>query len=170
MNAAGTGLDDLQRRVLMMCAEWAAAHPSVATIYVFGSVARGDYGPASDVDLFVRPQLDDISDHSLVEDFTQLHGEADGFSILLDRELRRDVHIHGMVLREPKDHAWAAIAAASTAGGGAGKGHAGRNTQASSRPAPTVSVNFRIIRSVSGAEKVSTCVDQKRLYNCLPSL
>jgi len=115
LSGAGTGLDELQRRVLTRCAEWAAAHPSVATIYVFGSVARGDYGPASDVDIFVRPQLDDISDHSLVDDFTQLHGEADGFSILLGRELRRNVHIHGMVLREPEDHAWPAIVAASTA-------------------------------------------------------
>jgi Polymerase beta, Nucleotidyltransferase len=64
----GPKIDDLQRRVLTRCAEWAAAHPSVSHIYVFGSIARGDCGPASDVDIFVRPELGDMSDHSLVED------------------------------------------------------------------------------------------------------
>jgi predicted nucleotidyltransferase len=109
----GPKIDDLQRRALTRCAEWAAAHPPVSHIYVFGSIARGDYGPASDVDIFVRPELGDMSDHSLVEDFTQLHDEAHGFSILLGGELRRDVHIHGMLLREPQDHAWLAVVASS---------------------------------------------------------
>jgi predicted nucleotidyltransferase len=110
---SGDLLDDVQRTVLTRCADWAAAHSSVGTIYIFGSIARGDYGPASDVDIFVRPQLGDLTDHSIVEDFTELHGEADGFSILLGHELRREVHIHGMVLRESEDHAWPAIVAAS---------------------------------------------------------
>jgi hypothetical protein len=33
--------------------------------------------------------------------------------ILLGGELRRDVHIHGMVLREPEDHGWPAAVSAS---------------------------------------------------------
>jgi hypothetical protein len=31
----------------------------------------------------------------------------------LGGELRRDVHIHGMVLREPEDHGWPAAVSAS---------------------------------------------------------
>jgi predicted nucleotidyltransferase len=105
-------IDNLQQTVLARCAEWADAHPSVAAICVFGSVARGDYGPKSDVDIFVRPELDDANDISLIEDFTQLHQEGDGFAILLGQEVGRTVHIHGMVLVEPEDHAWPAISAA----------------------------------------------------------
>ena len=104
-------MDNLQRLVLQRCEDWAAPYSCAVAIYVFGSIARGDYRRESDVDIYAKIE---IPDHRAVEDFTEMHRNADGFAILLGQELRRDVHIHGMVLAEPTDHAWPAIEKAST--------------------------------------------------------
>jgi predicted nucleotidyltransferase len=101
---------ELQRAILEECAEWVEPHPCVKAVYVFGSIARGDYRADSDVDIYVETA---ITGHEMVQDFTDFHEGADGFAILLGGKIGRDVHVHGMVLSEPTDHAWPAIQAAS---------------------------------------------------------
>jgi predicted nucleotidyltransferase len=105
-------MDDLQQTILQECAGWVQTHPCVKAIYVFGSIARGDYRADSDVDIYVETA---IAGYEMVEDFTNLHQEAVGFAGLLGGEIEREGHLHGMVLSEPTDHAWPAIQAASLA-------------------------------------------------------
>jgi len=100
-------INALQTIVLNECADWADTHPCVKAIYIFGSVARGDYRPDSDVDIYVEVALED--NHEMVQDFTDLHGEADGFSITLAAKVRRDIHVHGMRAGVQTDAAWPTI-------------------------------------------------------------
>ena len=95
-------LDTLQQGILDACAVWADAHPCLKAIYIFGSIARGDCCRDSDVDIFVEVKID-TENHASVEDFTRLHGEADGFSVTLGGAVRHPVHIHGMKTGEQTD-------------------------------------------------------------------
>ena len=71
-------------------------------VYIFGSIARGDYRADSDVDIYVETA---ITGCETAQDFIDFHEGADGFAILLSGKIGRDVHVHRMVLSEPTDHA-----------------------------------------------------------------
>jgi len=103
-------MDELQRTILQACAVWVEPHACVKAVYIFGSIARGDYRPDSDVDIYVETA---IEGQEMVKDFTDFHQDAVGFAILLRDKIGREVHLHGMVLSEPTDHAWPAIQLAS---------------------------------------------------------
>lgn len=86
--------EELLNRIKATCGAWAlpARHVSV-----FGSAARGDGGPQSDVDLFiVRPRATDADDPRWREQIEQLarhvrrwSGNVAGISEISERELAR---------------------------------------------------------------------------------
>lgn len=47
---AGIGLSELDRHIIL---EWAARHPEIKQVFLYGSRARGDHHSGSDIDLAV---------------------------------------------------------------------------------------------------------------------
>jgi predicted nucleotidyltransferase len=60
-------LDELSRRV----SHWAKSHPEIRRVVLFGSRARGDHTPESDVDLAVL-----VSSYRGEDPFTRFHFEC----------------------------------------------------------------------------------------------
>jgi predicted nucleotidyltransferase len=56
---AENGLADMDRAKIVA---WAAKHYSIEKVYLFGSRARGDHGPNSDIDLAIQMDLHDWFD------------------------------------------------------------------------------------------------------------
>ncbi|QLC23839.1 nucleotidyltransferase domain-containing protein [Parasphingopyxis algicola] len=57
------GLNEEDRAKIMA---WAATHPEISQVYLYGSRARGDHRPDSDIDLAIvmKPQASDESSYA----------------------------------------------------------------------------------------------------------
>jgi predicted nucleotidyltransferase len=102
-----------QRDILDYIAGWAAKYACIKVLHVFGSIARGDEKPKSDVDIGIEYVGNIESDSDLVDCYTKVNDDWKAFAYSLrDRfgHLGRVIGLSPFV--EPYDHkAWAAIRA-----------------------------------------------------------
>ena len=97
-------------RILDLLAPCAEKIRCLRAIYVFGSIARGDAHPGSDLDLMFE-YIDDLErDNEAMESFNDFQRHIDGRKILLSRIIGRAVSNHGAVHDyRGEDAAWPAI-------------------------------------------------------------
>ncbi|ACL57440.1 nucleotidyltransferase domain-containing protein [Methylobacterium nodulans] len=98
-----------QHTILSFLAERVASHASIERIAVFGSTARADLGPLSDVDVYIIWSNLDGSDGSLISDFVQVQTAWQDWAEELGRLVERPVSTHNSHPCDPPDDAWPAI-------------------------------------------------------------
>jgi predicted nucleotidyltransferase len=104
-------LTDMLRTILDEVAAEAAKHDCIATMYIFGSVVRGDHSSSSDLDIavdYVDPTSSPTTEWT--ESYTRWQGTAEKWALALGSMIGRKVSLHRMFhLFDREDAAWPAI-------------------------------------------------------------
>jgi len=108
-------LTDEHARLLGLLSACADRHACLKAVYIFGSVARGDARPESDLDIALEYRDDLTTDATAMHSFDDFQRHVEAFSRLLARAIGRKVSLHGAV-HEPagEDAAWPAIRRAAS--------------------------------------------------------
>src|SRR5262245_39870842 len=100
---SGITLDQIsaeQQKVLEIVSAWANRYACIKTVTIFGSVARGDARPDSDLDLYVGLVDHLASDRTLVEAYTQFQTDIKQSKCDLAALTGRQVSPHGGLVRD----------------------------------------------------------------------
>lgn len=96
-------LNDLQRLALRAVADFADGFSCIECVAIFGSVARGDHRPDSDLDVYVvlMPELlSGVPSSDVTADFVRLHAAVEGWAQEVGTMVGRKVSVHGIVIVE----------------------------------------------------------------------
>jgi predicted nucleotidyltransferase len=98
-----------QRDILDYIATWAATYPCIRVMHVFGSIARGDEKPTSDIDIAFEYVANIEKTQAMVTCYTQVNEDWDDLAYSLQKRFGHLGSVTGLYLK-PYDHkAWAAI-------------------------------------------------------------
>lgn len=99
----------LQRELLELLAGWADQHPCLQGVYLFGSAARDEMRPTSDIDIAVKFVADINLNDDLVDDYMRLQATYDAWAKTLGSRFGHVVHMHRINWGQEEDDAWPAI-------------------------------------------------------------
>lgn len=105
----GDSLDDLQRKVLEEMNAFAQFYPAIKALYLFGSVARGDYRRESDIDLCIEWAEGFQTEHGLMISYIDFQPEGLKWGNKLAARLGRPVNFHRHNIDVLDDEAWSAV-------------------------------------------------------------
>jgi predicted nucleotidyltransferase len=102
-------LTDMLREILDEVAAEADNHDSIAALYIFGSMVRGDHKPTSDLDIALEymplDQMAAIDDGS----YERWQAEHEEWRQSLERRIGREVHLDRLHIADPESVAWPAV-------------------------------------------------------------
>ena len=106
-----------QQSILEHVAAWADHYPCIKAVHVFGSIARGDEKPTSDIDIAFEYVASIRSNNAMVACYTQVNTDWDDFAAALKGKFGHQPKCTGLFLAGgPDDTAWAAIRAGREVG------------------------------------------------------